>query len=97
MFTIPAGDVETPGVPPVGSPEEYNTIFGPEWGTTLNIYGTLTYDWMWAPVQNYWPNGRTMINMYNGYSVSCVGARRAMAALAWGSATLGGGLRADSL
>ena len=74
VYTLTAGDVESPGVPPPGSTEEFNTIFGPEWGTTFNIYGTLTYDWMWAPVQNYWPNGRTMINMYNGSSVSCVGA-----------------------
>ena len=74
VMTIPIGDVESPGVPPAGSTETHNTIFGPEWGTTLNIYGSLTYDWMFAPVQNYWPNGRSMINLYNGSSVSCVGA-----------------------
>jgi Bacterial Ig-like domain (group 2) len=73
QVTIPAGYVvdlgyETPGAP------VYNTLFGGEWGMTLNIHGTLEYNWMWAPVQNYWPNGRTIINLYTNSVVQTQGA-----------------------
>src|SRR5579863_338620 len=50
LIVIPPGDVESPGVPPPGSPEEFNTIFGPEFGASLDIYGTLNYDWLLFPV-----------------------------------------------
>jgi hypothetical protein len=66
VIEIPPGDVETPGVPLFGE-ENYNTIFGPEFGCTLNIYGTLTYDWTIAPY-NPDPSVRSTINMYtNSY------------------------------
>ncbi len=73
QVTIPMGYVvdlgyETPGAP------LYNTLFGGEWGMGLNIYGTLEYNWMWAPVQNYWPNGRSIINMYGNSLVQSQGA-----------------------
>ncbi|MGA2748698.1 MAG: Ig-like domain-containing protein [Verrucomicrobiota bacterium] len=75
VITITNGDVETPGIPPPGSPEVYNTIFGPEWGVTLNIYGSLTYDWMLFPVQNNpTPGLRSYINMYSNAVVSTSGA-----------------------
>jgi len=61
--TIPEGYVADIGYETPGGPL-YNTIFGGEWGMGINIYGTLEYNWMWAPVQNYWPNGRSLINMY---------------------------------
>jgi len=73
QVTIPNGFVvdlgyETPGAP------VYNTLYGGEWGMGMNIYGTLEYNWMWAPVQNYWPNGRTLINMYGSALVQSQGA-----------------------
>jgi hypothetical protein len=58
----------------------WGTIYGPEWGQTLNIQGELDYDWMMAPVQNYWPNGRTMINIDNGGILQCVGDATALGA-----------------
>lgn len=75
LFVIPPGDVESPGVPPPGSPEEFNTIFGPEFGASLDVYGTLNFDWLLFPVQNNpAPAVRTHVNLFNGAVVSCVGA-----------------------
>ncbi len=75
VMTITAGDVESPGVPPPGSSEVNNTVFGPEWGTTFNNFGSFSYDWMWAPVQNDpTPGLRTYINLYNNSVTACVGA-----------------------
>ncbi len=69
---IPAGytvDIgyETPGAP------LYNTIFGPENGEFLNIFGTLKYNWTIAP---YSPNPavRSIINMYSGSFMTTQGA-----------------------
>ncbi|HXD00778.1 MAG TPA: LamG-like jellyroll fold domain-containing protein [Verrucomicrobiae bacterium] len=69
---IPAGytvDIgyETPGAP------LYNTIFGPENGESLNIFGTLEYNWTIAP---YSPNPavRSIINMYSGSFMTTQGA-----------------------
>jgi hypothetical protein len=68
VITIPVGDVETPGVG--NSSEVYNTIFGPEFGATLNIYGTLSWDWTMAPYQpDPTPGLRSHVNMYgNAYA-----------------------------
>jgi Concanavalin A-like lectin/glucanases superfamily len=75
LFVIPPGDVESPGVPPPGSTEEFNTIFGPEFGASLDIYGTLNFDWLLFPVQNNpAPAVRTHVNLYNNSIVNCVGA-----------------------
>ena len=67
VITIGAGDTEMPGVG--NSAEVYNTIFGPEFGCTLNLYGTLTFDWTIAPYQpDPTPGLRSHINMYgNAY------------------------------
>jgi hypothetical protein len=67
VITIPAGDVEDPGVG--NSSEVYNTIFGPEFGCTLNIDGTLQFDWTIAPYQpDPTPGLRSHINIRgNGY------------------------------
>jgi len=67
VITIPAGDTETPGVG--NTTEEFNTMFGPEFGLTLNVYGTLTWDWTVAPYQpDPTPGNRSHINVYgNGY------------------------------
>jgi hypothetical protein len=67
VITIGAGDTEMPGVG--NSAEVYNTIFGPEFGATLNVYGTLTFDWTIAPYQpDPTPGLRSHINLYgNAY------------------------------
>jgi hypothetical protein len=42
----------------------YATVYGPEWGVTLNIYGTLKCAWYLAPCQ--WDSAYpTTINMYD--------------------------------
>jgi hypothetical protein len=67
VITIPQGFLADPGVG--NSTEVYNTIFGPEFGCTLNVYGTLTFDWTIAPYQpDPTPGNRSHINMYgNAY------------------------------
>lgn len=73
FVTIPSGyvvdlDYENPTA-------YYNTIFGPEWGFTFNIYGTLEYAWMMAPVQNDpTPGRRSIINLYAGSTLATAGA-----------------------
>jgi hypothetical protein len=69
VITIPAGDVETPGS------GTYDTIFGPEWGVTLNVYGSLTYKWFLFPVQNNpAPGARSYVNLRDNAVVSTSGA-----------------------
>jgi len=67
VITISPGDVETPGVG--NSSEVYNTIFGPEFGCTLNVSGELAWDWTIAPYQpDPTPGVRSHINLLgNGY------------------------------
>jgi hypothetical protein len=67
VMTIGAGDTESPGVG--NSTEVYNTIFGPEFGSTLNVYGTLTFDWTIAPYQpDPTPGLRSHLNLHgNAY------------------------------
>ena len=67
VMTIGAGDTEMPGVG--NSTEVYNTIFGPEFGSTLNVYGTLTFDWTIAPYQpDPTPGLRSHLNLHgNAY------------------------------
>ena len=73
VITVPLGDVETPGVG--NSTEVYNTIFGPEFGCTLNVYGTLSWDWTIAPYQpDPTPGMRSHINMYGDASMYTSGA-----------------------
>ncbi len=82
-MTISNGEVESPGVhteyPAVHGP--WNTLYGPEFGVTLNMHGALSYDWVMAPVQfDPTPGNRSVINMYNGSLLKCDGG----AALALG-------------
>jgi hypothetical protein len=73
VITIPLGDVESPGVG--NSAEVYNTIFGPEFGATLNVYGTLTFDWTIAPYQpDPTPGLRSHINMFGNANMYTSGA-----------------------
>jgi hypothetical protein len=63
LITIPLGDVEAPGIGNVT--ETYNTIFGPEFGCTLDISGQLSFDWTIAPYQpDPTPGVRSHINMH---------------------------------
>lgn len=74
VITIPAGDVEMPGVGN-GVHPPYNTIYGPEFGCTLNVYGTLSWDWTMAPYQpDPTPGLRSHINMYTNSYMYTVGA-----------------------
>jgi hypothetical protein len=73
VITIPLGDVESPGVG--NSSEVYNTIFGPEFGCTFNIYGQLSWDWTMAPYQpDPTPGVRSHINLYGNAYVHTSGA-----------------------
>jgi len=68
VVTIPATETVTVN----GS---YSTIYGPEYGAGLNIYGSLSYVWMMAPGQtDPSPGNRTIINMYDGSSLQTPGA-----------------------
>jgi hypothetical protein len=63
LITIPLGDVESPGVG--NASETFNTIFGPEFGCTLDISGQLSFDWTIAPYQpDPTPGVRSHINMH---------------------------------
>ncbi len=73
VITITPGDVESPGVG--NSSEVFNTIFGPEFGCTLNVYGTLTFDWTIAPYQpDPTPGARSHINLHGNAFMSTSGA-----------------------
>ncbi|HUA38163.1 MAG TPA: PEP-CTERM sorting domain-containing protein [Candidatus Sulfopaludibacter sp.] len=56
------------GVAPGGSSPIYPTLYGPEWGQTLDIYGSLNVGWYMAPVGN-----TSVINMYAGGSYTAEG------------------------
>ena len=51
------------GVAPGGGSPVYPTLFGSEWGQTLDIYGALNVGWYTAPVGN-----TSTINLYAGGS-----------------------------
>jgi len=76
--TIPVGDVET-----VGTADGQN-IFGPQWGATLNIYGSLRL-WLYhGSVSMGLYGNRSTINMYSGSSLTST-----WAAIHYCSVTLG--------
>lgn len=82
VIVIPPGDVESPGVG--NTNEVYNTIFGPEWGVTLNVYGSLTYDWMVGMVQNDpTPGRRSYINLFSNSVVTTSGAAVGIGDMWW--------------
>src|ERR1017187_7808721 len=49
----------------------YGTIWGPEWGQHLEIYGTLNYDWVLGPVGTDSANP-SVINMYGNSQLNGV-------------------------
>lgn len=66
-ITITNGEVETPGVGVTNrsvTTGPWNTIYGPEWGVTLNVNGSLSYDWMLGAVQNNQMAPRSVINLH---------------------------------
>jgi Concanavalin A-like lectin/glucanases superfamily/Bacterial Ig-like domain (group 2) len=74
IITIPPDDNESPGIG--NTNEVFNTIFGPEFGCTLNVYGTLTFDWLLFPVQNNanFAGPRSYVNLFSNALVSTSGA-----------------------
>ncbi len=71
VIEVPPGDIEAPGFPQCGQPgtANFNTIYGPEFGCTLNVYGSLSWDWTMAPYSPD-PAVHSIINMYNGSSMA---------------------------
>lgn len=65
-ITIQAGETETPGIS-----DTYGMIYGPEWGATLNIYGSLSTSWYLAPIGA--AGNPSTINMYGNSSYSSEG------------------------
>ena len=64
--TIAPGDVENCGT--VGGNQ---AIFGPQWGSKLNIYGTLNLGFIIFPVQfDATPGNQSVINLYNGSAMN---------------------------
>jgi hypothetical protein len=61
--TVQAGETFTCDNVPL-----YATIFGPEWGSTLNVYGTLRWYWYLAPVGA--AGNPSIINLYDNAVVS---------------------------
>lgn len=57
-----------------GHPDGFGTIFGPEFGMDLDIYGSLTYQWSMATFQNN-PADRTIVNAFDGSSINTPGQR----------------------
>jgi hypothetical protein len=66
LITIPA---EYTADCTFGHPDGWGTIFGPEFGMDLDIYGDLTYQWYLAPIQSDPGGDRSVINMYDGSSI----------------------------
>jgi hypothetical protein len=72
--TILASDIEDVGTLSDNA-STYGTVYGPEFGANLNIYGTLDVDWTIAPVQNNPdPAARSYLNMYSGSLLETSGA-----------------------
>ena len=58
VVTITNGEVENVGT------ANGNNVFGPQWGSTLNIYGTLNWGFIFVPVQFDSTAQRSVINLY---------------------------------
>jgi Concanavalin A-like lectin/glucanases superfamily len=71
-ITIAAGDTQSVGTNS-DHVSTWGTVYGPEFGATLNIYGTLNFDWGIAPVQgDPNPANRSILNLYSGSSLNGV-------------------------
>jgi arabinan endo-1,5-alpha-L-arabinosidase len=69
-ITIAGGDVENCGT--VGGNQ---SIYGPQWGAKLNIYGTLNLGFIIFPAQwDSTPGNQSVINMYGGSSMNAATA-----------------------
>ena len=78
--TIASGDVEN-----CANAVAAGVIFGPQWGSKLNIYGTLNFGWVMVPVQTDASRGsQSVINMYNGSSMNGNGALANSSTLCFG-------------
>jgi hypothetical protein len=62
-ITIPSGYTAD-----LSAATDYGTVFGPEWGATLNIYGSLSYYWYLAPIGG--AGNPSIINLYTNSSLS---------------------------
>jgi hypothetical protein len=70
--TITNGEVESPASLSDDA-STYGSVYGPEFGASLDIYGTLNFNWVIAPVQNDpTPANRSVINLYSGSSLNGV-------------------------
>lgn len=65
VVTITNGEVEN-----VGTVGGNQSIYGPQWGATLNVYGTLNWGFIIFPVQFDPSAQRSTINLYSGSSFS---------------------------
>ena len=64
LVTITNGEVEN-----VGTVGGNQSIFGPQWGSKLNIYGTLNWGFIIFPVQwDATAGNQSVINLFNGSS-----------------------------
>jgi len=72
VCTILDTDVETVGT------ANGNNVFGPQWGATLNIYGSLSFGFIMVPVQFDSTAQRSVINQYSGSSLSSTWAGNTM-------------------
>lgn len=75
----PACTISSSDVIAIGTMSDHSTtwgtIYGPEFGATLNIHGSLDVDWTIAPVQNNPdPAARTYLNLYSGSLLQTSGA-----------------------
>jgi Concanavalin A-like lectin/glucanases superfamily/Bacterial Ig-like domain (group 2) len=72
LITITPGDVENPGIG--GENPPFNTIFGPEFGASMNNFGTLNFDWFFFPTQNDpTPANRSYVNCFTNSVIFCAG------------------------
>jgi arabinan endo-1,5-alpha-L-arabinosidase len=70
VITIASGDVENCGT--VGGNQ---SIYGPQWGAQLDIYGTLNLGFIIFPAQwDATPGNQSVINMYGGSAMNAVAA-----------------------
>src|ERR1700744_5132509 len=78
VVTITNGETENVGV------NNGDNVFGPQWGSTLNIYGALNFGFIMVPVQFDSTAQRSTINLYgNGFLGSTWGGNTLLLGDAW--------------